>query len=257
MSGDKSHEPTEEYDPFGLSEQHNSNAGGFSDLSKAYKADPTIEHYVRLRRENPGKLIEVQTGWQMDWLLSNSELLESYGIDPQDMAGCLDANLTDVSRVSLRLLECLIERRAMLAEGRTHLQSRGEAIGDSLVNYLISMMLDAMDWSDRLEIPRDLIVLIKHQLGADVSAEAKAQEVRELRQTAIWGAAELRIQGKLGSIRQVAGFMGVSPSTVARWFSDSSFDEEVEKIKSVLESDDFKRMQERSAEWRRKKEAGE
>ena len=257
MSADKPRKPAEEYDSFALSEQHNTVAGDFSDLSKAYKADPTIEHYVRLRRENPDKLIEVQTGYQMDWLLSNAEVLESFGIEPQDMAGALDANLTKVSRVSLRLLECLIERRAMLAEGRTHLQSRGEVIGDSLVNYIISMMLDAMDWTDRLELPRDLIVLIKHQLGADVSAEAKAQEVRELRQTAIWGAAKLRIQGKPGSIRQVAGFMGVSPSTVARWFSDSSFDEEVEKIKSVLESDDFKRMQEWTAEWRRKKEAGE
>lgn len=243
----------EDYTFFGLSPQHNGVTGSFSDLSKVYKANPTPEHYLGLRRGNPGKLVEIATSWSMEWLFTNQDRLEEIGIRPIDVVGALDADEASASRVSLRLLELIVERRAREAAGETHLVGRGEAISDSLVNYLIAMMLDALDWNDQMVISRDLIVLIKHQLGAEVSIEAKSQEVEHRRKTATWGAARLRVQGEPGSIRQVASMMGVSPSTVMRWFGEDSFEEEVESVRKILESDDFRKMQDRAAELRRER----
>ena len=38
-----------------------SEAGGFNEITKKYKADPSIENYVRLRRGDPEAEIEVRT----------------------------------------------------------------------------------------------------------------------------------------------------------------------------------------------------
>jgi hypothetical protein len=245
----------EDYTAFALSFQHNGVTGAFSELSKAFKAAPTLEHYLELRRQNPGKLIEVSTSWSLDWVMSNDERLQELGIPTRDVVRSLDADEAAASRLSLRLIELLVERRARESSGETHLVGRGEAVSDSLINYLIAMMLDALDWNDNMTIPRDLIVLIKHQLGADVSAEAKGQEVKHRRETAQWGAARLRAQGEAGSLRQIASMMRVSPSTVLRWFAETSFEEEVESVRKVLESDEFKEMQALAAELRKKRDA--
>ncbi len=212
---------------------------------------------MELRRANPGKLIEVSTSWGLDWVMSNDERLQALGIDTKDVVGCLDADEASASRLSLRLIELIVERHARENAGETHLIGRGEAISDSLINYLIAMMLDALDWNDNMTISRDLIVLIKHQLGAEVSSEAKAQEVKHRRSIAIWGAAELRLQGEASSLRKVASMMRVSPSTVLRWFAETSLDEEVEKIRSFLQGDEFELLQKTVAELRRRRDKNE
>lgn len=211
-------------------------------MTKAYKANPSIELYVEMRRKYPEMLIEVATSASLDWLFANGELLESYGIDPQVVAGCLDAIPENIEELCLLLMENFILRRKLEAEGESHVQSRDEIITDGLANYLISMMLDALDWNDELDIPRALIVLIKHQFNADVSAEKRKFEVHEKRTSAKWYAAQVRADGKPCSMREVAKLMGVSPSTVARWFPDGSFEEEVEQLKDILSSDSFFEM---------------
>lgn len=234
------------YNPF----KHNSESGGWSALTQAYKANPSIELYVGLRRKYPKMLIEVATSASMDWLLANGELLESYGIDPQIVAGCLDACPDNIEELSLLLMENIVLRRKLEAKGETHVQSRAEIISDGLANYLTSMMLDALDWNDDLEIPRDLIVLIKHQFNADVSAEKRKFEVYEKRSQAKWMAGQLRAQGVSFSMRDVAKEMGVNPSTVARWFPDGSFEEEVEQIRELASSDMHKDMMEFGRKFR-------
>ena len=213
-------------------------------MSEAYKANPSIELYVEMRRKYPENLIEVATSASLDWLLVNGELLESYGINPQIVAGCLDAIPENIEELSLLIMENFILRRELEGEGEVHVQSRKEIITDGLANYLISMMLDALDWNDELDIPRDLIVLIKHQFNADVSAEKRKFEVHEKRTSAKWYAAQMRAGGKTCSMRDVAKAMGVNPSTVARWFQDGKFEQEVEQLQKILSSDGFAEMKE-------------
>lgn len=219
--------------------QHNADSGEFNALSKSYKAKPSIALYVELRRKHPKALIEISTSFAMDWLLSNGDALRGYGIDPQIVASCLDAKAEAIQELSLLLLENIILRERLESDGVTHVQTRDEIISDSLVSYLISMMLDALDRNNELTIPRDLIVLIKHQYGADVSAEHKKQDVRERRSAALWAAAEQRLKGEKCSIRDIANWMSISPSTVARWFPDGTFESEVEEILKLLRSDRF------------------
>jgi hypothetical protein len=234
----------EDYTSFSLSAQHNSEAGGFSELSKAFKGNPTLEHYLKLRRQNPGKLIEVATNWSLDWVFANEERLRDLDIEPEDVVGSLDADEASASRVSLRLIELLVERRAREALGETHLVGRGEAVSDSFINYLIAMMLDALDWNDQMIIPRDLIVLIKHQLRADVSVEARDMQVRHNRHTAVSLGAHLMKRGEPVSLGIVAKIMKVERSTVMRWFKDGDFLKEVEELHAFTDKyfvDQFKR----------------
>ncbi|HBT34578.1 MAG TPA: hypothetical protein DEB52_00515 [Hyphomonas sp.] len=233
---DDNEEYDEDYTSFSLSAQHNSEAGGFSELSKAFKDNPTLEHYLELRRQNPGKLIEVATNWSLEWVFANEERLRDLDIEPEDVVGSLDADEASASRVSLRLIELLVERRAREALGETHLVGRGEAVSDSFLNYLIAMMLDALDWNDQMIIPRDLIVLIKHQLRAEVSVEARDMQARHNRHTAVSLGAQLMKQGTPVSLGIVAKMMNVERSTVMRWFKDGDFVKEVEDWHAITDA---------------------
>lgn len=245
MDDEEPNETGEDYTCFTLSAQHNSETGSFSDLSKAFKDNPSLEYYLELRRSNPGKLIEIATNWSLDWCFANEERVEALGIDIKDVVGSLDADEASASRLCLQLIELIVERRKREQAGETHLVGRGEAISDSLVNYLIAMMLDALDWNDQMIIPRDLIVLIKHQLGADTSVEDAKMTVNTNRQNARSIGAQLKARGEKVSLGRVAEIMNVERSTVLRWFKNQDFHEEVdwwfEVTKAINVGDWFKK----------------
>jgi hypothetical protein len=54
---------------------------GFNDLTKEYKKSPTIENYVRLRREHPEGEVEVSTTGGVEFLFAQEKELSSYGLD--------------------------------------------------------------------------------------------------------------------------------------------------------------------------------
>ncbi|MDG1416849.1 MAG: hypothetical protein P8P99_03510 [Maricaulis sp.] len=195
--------------------------------SSLYQEMPTIENYVKLRRSNPENVEAVKITSGLDWLFSNSQHLTDMGIEPGTFAKALDANKPAISEVSLRLLELLVERQKLKSDGVTHAVGRGEAVSDSLVNYIISIMLDALDWAGGMTLPRDLLVLIRYQISGDRSTHENTQNQKHARQQAISLAVQLREQGKSGSLRQVAKLMQVRPSTVSRWFEDQSFEDAV------------------------------
>lgn len=225
----------EDYTSFILSKQHNRETGVWSELSLAFKDDPTLEQYLELRRANPGKLIEIATSWSLDWVFPNEKRLKAFGISVEDVVGSLDADEACASRLSLRLIELIVERRAREKSGETHLIGRGEVISDSLLNYLIAMMLDALDWNDSMIIPRDLIVLVKHQLGADTSAETRTMDVWQSRKNAIHIGAQLKKMGYPVTLGTVAETMKVERSTVMRWFKDGDFQLEVDDWFNAME----------------------
>lgn len=199
-------------------------------ISKNFKKNPSIKHYVQLRRQYPDVEIEVATNRGMDWLSHNYQLLEEMEIDTMLVAGALDADAADISELSLRIMELLIARGELEVLGDTHLQSRGKSIRDGFVNYSIALMLDALSWKDVLEVPRDLIVLIKHVLGAETSNEAEKIDTSNRRFNALYTAAHLRKNGKSSTMADVARAMGVSRSTVTRWFPEDEFEVEVQRI---------------------------
>jgi hypothetical protein len=194
---------------------------GFSALSRAYKADPTIENYVRLRRQYPTETIEVAVSGGIDWLFGNEGVLKQFHISPNLIASALDADEDAISELSLLLLERIIERKKTQKSGKTHAVSRKLAIGDELVNFLINLMLDSLDWNDRLLIPRDLIVLIRHQTGGGRSIDwDRREELKKQRWKCFQAMARVANQGKAPTIRTISKNLGVSATTVMRWFPD-------------------------------------
>lgn len=207
---------------------------GFSELSKAFKRDPTIENYVKLRRENPGEVIEIAISSGLEWLFSNEELLKSNGISPLLVGGILDADHTSISELSLLLLEKIIEKKKLEAAGETHVVGRGNAISESLIDHLICMILDALEWTDDLRLDRDLIVLIRERLGGVSSKWEKEQDFREKQQAAKSIAIQMISNGETPSIRAIAKVMNVNPTTVMRWFPDSDVLEKAKELSKLV-----------------------
>ena len=135
----------------------------------------------------------------------------------------MDADLDAQATLSLKLLELLIQRKEKKNSGATHIVSRKEAISDTLVNYLIAVSLDALSWNEEMEISRELIVLIKHQLGSISSTYELELDKREKRHQARWIAAQIAAKGKTPTYRQIGRAMDVQASTVMRWFAGEAF----------------------------------
>ena len=201
--------------------------GGYNEPSMAYKKAPSIEHYVKLRRADPGTEIEIAVIGGMDQLFFMEEELRKYGFDPQMIASVLDADPEAISEVSLQIMEKMIEAKNLAKAGQTHLTRRGLAIPAKLVNWLIACMLDALSWNDDLYIPRDLIVLIRERLGGSNPEYEQASEAHQKRWAAIIAGVQLKARGINPSFRLLAKILKVSPSTVMRWFPDGDFEEEV------------------------------
>lgn len=210
------------------------------ELSRLFKADPTIENYLKLRAENPDREIEVGVTGGLDWLLANDQLLIENDIQPRWVAGALDADHDSISRISLALLQKLADRKQLITQGKTHLASRGEAISDSFANYLIAIMLDSLSWNNDLQIPRDLIVLTRYQLfGTEYPAMEKRWRSYELEKRILWLAVGILETGQGFTAREIAKALKINVSTISRLYPGDSLvktaSEQLDAIMSLRE----------------------
>jgi hypothetical protein len=209
---------------------------GFNESTKLYKANPTIENYTELRNSKPSEEIEIKTSQGIEFVFKFQQELDEIGIDPRLVCKCLDADENAQSELSILLLKKLIERSRLINSGETHVVSRNSAVSDVFVNYLIGECLDALSWNDNLYISRDLIVLIKHQLGIEKNTIYEEVEKQNSAHYAELIGAQLISRGIEPSFRRVADIMGVSPSTVKRWFPDGDFRERANRKASMFEN---------------------
>src|SRR5262249_13490327 len=108
------------------------------ELTQAFHKNPTIENYVVLRRAHPQEIIGVGTLEVIKWVCEYEETLMKLKINSGLVLDTLlHAESCAASELSLLLMERLISRKKASKAGRTHLVSRGEAISDRLVNFLI------------------------------------------------------------------------------------------------------------------------
>jgi hypothetical protein len=205
------------------------NKYGFNRFSKAYKKDPSIENYVKLRRENPAAEIEVGVIGGMEQLLYMQHVLRRFGIDPELVAGTMDADPDAISEISLQLLEKMIEARKLAKAGETQLGRRGRAIPDKLVDWIITCSLDSLSWNDTLHIPRDLIVLIRERLGGSKPEYEQASRSHERRRNAAIIGGQLKARGISPTFKMIGDLLDVAPSTVKRWFEPGEFQLETDR----------------------------
>jgi hypothetical protein len=202
--------------------------GGFNEFSTAYKNSPSIDNYVKLRRENPNAEIEVAVIGGMEELMYMQHVLPQYGIDPHLVAKVMDADPDAISEISLQLMEKIIEARKLTKAGKTQLMSRGLAVPDKLVDWIITCSLDSLSWNDYLHIPRDLIVLIRERLGGSNPEYVQASRVHENKMNAACIAGQLKAQGVTPTFKMIGCIFDVAPSTVKRWFEPGEFKRETD-----------------------------
>ncbi|TQV75765.1 hypothetical protein [Denitrobaculum tricleocarpae] len=211
--------------------------GGYNEPTVEFKNNPTIENYLHLRRSDPDAEIEISVFGGIDALFAMEDELERFGFDPQTVASIFDADEDAVSSLSLQLMEKIVQAKELTRDGETHLVRRGIAVPDKLIDWLICAMLDSLSWNNELIIHRDLIVPIRERLGGPNPQYQQTIDAHEKRQAAIWLAAQMKAQGTEPTIRGIAQHFAVAPSTVARWFPGTSFQEEAEKLSKFFDKD--------------------
>ncbi|RYF38158.1 MAG: hypothetical protein EOO38_25215 [Cytophagaceae bacterium] len=214
-----------------------SEAGGFNEITKKYKVDPSIENYVRLRRKNPKAEIEVSMVGGFDSMFYMRDEFSRYDIDPELLGGILDSDEDSISEVALRLLEKIVEARTIAAGGETHLIRRGLGIPDKLIDWIICCALDALSWTDELTIPRDLIVLVRERLGGSNLQYEREGQIRQSKQNAGLIAGQLMARGINPTFKIIGKTLGVAPSTVKRWFGPGEFEKARDSWASLCDKD--------------------
>lgn len=197
----------------------------FKQLVLNYRREGSIENYLAIKRQFPEVEIQVSRFGGMDPLYALASEFRKQGIDPQLVAGGMDGVEPSIDALSLRLLECIVDREKLPKNGPGHLEKRRAAISDSMVAYLIAIMLESYDWNDEetFRVPASLIVLIRHQLCGlqpDLHTEYQRREHRQ--NTAIAIGRTLK-PGEQPSVRKVARDYRVPRNTVARWLADNDF----------------------------------
>ena len=208
----------------------------FNELWHEYREAPSLENFLEMRAKHPGVEFDVSLHGGIDWLIASKDWLEELGIEPQLMAGALDATPSAVQQVSTRIIQLLIDRQRLLNDGQTHVVSRQKAISDETVNHLIAVLLDAQSWSGSMTLTPELIVLIRHQLGTDNSPIAEKTEKHQMRKRCVWVAGQLKAMGQPYSMRSVAKILNLAPSTISRWYSDAEFQASAEKYSNFFDA---------------------
>lgn len=211
--------------------------GGFNPPTKAYKAKPTLETYVQLRRADPTAEIEVAVIGGFDSMFYMRDEFERHGLDPDLLGGILDANPDVIGETCLRLRELMIAARQREANGETHLASRREIVPDKLIDWIICCALDAMSWSDNLTLSRDLIVLVRERLGGATPQYELVGRTREAKGNAAMIAGQLKAQGVTPTLRILGELLRVAPSTVKRWFEPGELEREAERWAGLFDRD--------------------
>ena len=201
----------------------------FVRLADQFKDEPTLENYLIHRRAFGGSGVDSAHLITNDPISSIESELHQYNLDPAIVSDVLDGNDHQIDALCLRLMEKLVERQALEVSGKSHVQTTGKAIPDSLIDYLAISMLEACEAHD-LAPPSSLVVLIRERLGGPNPARHRQNMIDQNRKKAIWIAAQIFSSGEKMSIRKIAKAMDLEASTVSRWFKKGELEQEVKRV---------------------------
>lgn len=215
-------------------------------IQKEYNLDTSIENYVRLRRKHPDVELDISNTGGLDFVFLRDEELKANRIEPRLVVHCLDADPIAHRELSLLLMERMLERKNLEKAGKSHIVSLKKAISDLLVNNLIAVMLDSLDWNGELEICPDLIVLIKYQLGMNESQYQLEQKRKENQNKAIWIVVELLRINQKPTLRKIAKLMNVDATTIMRWLGDGDWLQRANAFRSISDEIRKNRLQDKN-----------
>ena len=93
----------------------------FGQFVVAYRKEPNVENYVRIRREFPEVEIQIGRFGGIEPLYSLEKGFQRQGVDPDLVAAALDGYESDIDALSLCLAECLVARSKLPSDGPGHL----------------------------------------------------------------------------------------------------------------------------------------
>lgn len=197
---------------------------------RAFASNPTIQNYLRMRKLYPDR---EPKGWWfsgVEPLSSMAEELAIWGISVADLAAAMDADHQAIERVAIRILELLAEREELLAKGETHIVSRGAAVSNQLVDYLIALLLEGMEEYDEPASIGALNFLIRERLGGPIRAQHAAylKAVRKQAIVTMYVSAKRVPEFGDPSLRQIANVLGINVSSASKLFAPGEFDRLVE-----------------------------
>lgn len=190
-----------------------------------YRKEPTAENYLQVRRTFPEVEIQIAQFAGLDPLIALDDVFKKSNIDPQLVAAALDANEQSIDKLSLRLLELLVARDNLPKDEPGHIQKRRDAVSDSMVNYLIVVMLETFDWHEEIfRVPGSLILLIRRQLCGTTVPDLHAEYLtREKRGNAAFVAGQILQPGEKLSVGRLAKMANIPRTTAARWLKQEDF----------------------------------
>lgn len=197
-------------------------------LMAAFYKKPSLENYVQFRRSVPDTELEIAASAGIEALPNLEKGLKKHGIDQRLFYGILDSFEPDIDELSLCLMELLVARDKLPKGGPGHIEKRRDAISDTLVNYLIADMLEAMKTNERaIPIPASLVVLIRDRLcgsDPDLRREIRASERnKKLRRDIFMASLAALSRGEKISIRKLAKTVGMNKNIIARLFADTDY----------------------------------
>lgn len=194
----------------------------------AFRADPSIRNYLAIREKHSDREPPNDTYGGLDPLFAMQAELERWGIQPLLVAGVLDADREAIEQLSLKLLDLMLERQKLEEVGETHVQARGLAIPDRLIDYLIVVMFEAMECNNEAHAVGSLNFLIRERLGGANMALHQAYLKKRKKDEVVSVLATARRQGKDVSIRQIAKWMKIQPSSITRLFEPGELEQRIE-----------------------------
>jgi hypothetical protein len=197
-------------------------------LQERFDENPSIENYVALRRLG-GWDTEIYRFAGVDPLRTLGDELQRAGLARALVCGALGGDYRDIDELCLQLMERLIDRKRLEANGETHLQGRGNGISDALIGHLIVAMMEVLQ-QDSMEPRPSLVLLVREQLGGANTEIYKSHNKWVGRNRALFLGMQMRRRGEQPTIRKIAELMSVQPSTVSRWFPKGDFPERVENF---------------------------
>lgn len=205
-------------------------------LMAAFHKKPSLENYVQFRRSVPGMELEIAVSAGIEAFSKLEKDFKKHGIDPSLFDGILDSFEPDIDELSLRLMELLVARDKLPKGGPGHIEKRRDAISDTLVNYLIADMLEAIESYKRpVLIPASLVVLIRDRLcgpDPDLRREIRASEKKkELKMNIVRASHAALSRGEEISIRKLAKIVGASKNIVARVFADPDYKSWINQVR--------------------------
>ncbi|MBK8158772.1 MAG: hypothetical protein IPK59_08440 [Rhodospirillaceae bacterium] len=188
-----------------------------NELKEIFREDGSLESYLLIRRSFPNQKVEVGRFGGVDPFLVMRAELEEHGVVPTLILGVMDGDEVQIDELALRIMEWLVVRSALIKSGQTHLKIKREAVPDSLIDYLLMIIIESCE-RHSVSMPPALVVLLRERLGGPNPARHARYEISEKQKEAVWVAAQIFGANESISIRRLAKELNIEPSTISRWF---------------------------------------